>query len=95
MGLLLHVPPEPAELRANRGTGWTAERAEDNASRLSAILWGTWEADLLAAGFDRDRFRRVVEGYRAELWLWRAGERPWVHAVEGLIGRIERRAGGQ
>lgn len=65
--------------------------SEENASRLARLLWRAWKQELSANGVDRRRFGRLVMAYRSELWLWRVGERPWAHAVSGLIGRIERR----
>lgn len=87
----LPVPPEPSELRAARGAGWQVGSSEENASRLARLLWQAWKQGLSANGVDRRRFGRLVMAYRSELWLWRVGERPWAHAVSGLIGRIERR----
>lgn len=91
MPLSLPVPPEPTELRAVRGAGWQVGSSEENATRLARLLWRTWKQELAGRGVDQRRFARWVTAYRSELWLWRVGERPWDHAVSGLIGRIERR----
>ncbi len=41
-----------------------------------------------------DELRRIVVGYRREIWLWLAGERTWAQCCSGLIGRISRRLRG-
>jgi hypothetical protein len=90
----LHVPDEPT---ARAGT-WLAEVLDGN--DLAAVLggrdgvadwlWSRWSS-LGAAGMTRDEFNGIVLGYRRELWLWLAGERTWVQACSGLVGRISRR----
>jgi hypothetical protein len=82
---------EPSHLRAARGAGWQAGSAEENATTLTRLLWRSWRKNLEQAGVDRRQFAGIVMAYRSELWLWRVGERPWAHAVSGLIGRIARR----
>jgi hypothetical protein len=91
MPFSLPVPPEPSRLRAARGAGWQAGSAEENATALTRLLWRSWKKDLEQVGVNRRQFARTVMAYRFELWLWRVGERPWAHAVSGLIGRITRR----
>jgi hypothetical protein len=92
--LNLHVPDEPTVralewLTAVNEGGDLAQvlQADDG---LIAWLWARWST-LSSQGLSRDAFTDVVLGYRREVWIWLAGERTWVHACSGLIGRINRR----
>jgi hypothetical protein len=40
---------------------------------------------------DKARFLEIARSYSAELRLWVVGERPWIHCVSGLAGRVRRR----
>lgn len=59
---------------------------------LGGHLWDRWGDDLGRAGFDRESFHQVLDGYRRELWYWVQGDRTWHHCIEGLTGRLTRRA---
>jgi hypothetical protein len=90
----LHVPDEPVAL-----AGAWLDRVLDGAD-LNAVLtgedgvaiwlWRRWSS-LARAGVSQDMFEAVVVDYRRELWLWLAGERTWVQACSGLVGRVSRR----
>jgi hypothetical protein len=92
----LSLPEEPVELRRR-----TRALVEQDPERGSAVveagafladpLWRRWGPALEAAGMSRDRFDRVVAGYRRELWLWVMGERTWAQSAGGLLGRVRRR----
>jgi hypothetical protein len=92
----LSLPAEPVELRRR-----TRALVEQDPERGSAVvdagafladpLWERWGPALEAAGMERDRFERVVAGYRRELWLWVMGERTWAQSAGGLLGRVRRR----
>jgi hypothetical protein len=92
--LSLHVPDEPTV----RAEAWLAAvlDGQDLATVLQAAdgltpwLWFRW-GSLAAAGIGREAFDQIVYDYRRELWLWLAGERTWVHACSGLVGRVNRR----
>lgn len=58
---------------------------------ISSWLWDQWCRALEPAGLSRERFDAVCAGYRRELWLWLAGDRPWEQAARGLAGRLARR----
>jgi len=93
------VPEEPVELRA-RTRALVEEAPErgaalvDAASWIADPLWERWRPALEPAGMDRERFLRVVAGYRRELWLWVMGERTWEQSAGGLLGRVRRRLPG-
>ena len=90
----LHVPDEPT----GRAGHWLAQVLDGNDlsdvlqadDGLTAWLWSRWSS-LGAAGVTRQEFGHIVLEYRRELWLWLAGERTWVQACSGLVGRISRR----
>jgi hypothetical protein len=90
----LHVPDEPV----THAEAWL-DRVLDGADLESVItgqdgvatwLWRRWSS-LAAAGVSEDIFAAVVLEYRREIWLWLAGERTWVQACSGLVGRVSRR----
>ncbi|HET9731194.1 MAG TPA: hypothetical protein VFP54_00840 [Acidimicrobiales bacterium] len=94
---IAQAPPEPSELKhrlhrsvLDRPQEWHAD--DENRRPLSDWLWAQWNRELTAGGVDRRTLEDIVGGYRQELWLWLMGERTWAHTVEGLIGRIQRRA---
>ena len=90
----LHVPDEPVVLaetwldRVLDGADLAEVlRADDG---LAAWLWQRWRV-LAGAGVSEEAFVAVVLEYRRELWLWLTGERTWIQACSGLVGRVSRR----
>jgi hypothetical protein len=92
--LTLHLPDEPtanAEVWLRAVLDGAEVRAVLTADDgLSAWLWQRW-TPLAAAGMSKERFDEIVFENRRELWLWLAGERIWVQACSGLMGRVSRR----
>jgi hypothetical protein len=96
----LALPPEPVDLRAR-----TRTLAEQDPSAAIAMLgegewilgqlWQRWGAALEPLGIGRERLRQIAVEYRRELWLWVMGERTWDQCAGGLLGRVQRRLGGQ
>ena len=91
---MLHVPDEPT-VRAEQWLAAVLDRGElepvlTDADGVVAWLWTRWRF-LASAGVEEEDFRRIVLGYRREVWLWLAGERTWSQCCSGLIGRINRR----
>jgi hypothetical protein len=92
--LKLHLPDEPTV----RAEAWLAQvlDGQDLADVLAAPdgltnwLWARWST-LASAGMSQETFAAIVREYRRELWLWLAGERTWVQACSGLLGRVGRR----
>ncbi len=90
----LHVPDEPT----GRADAWLSAILEgrdlaevlQEKDGLIDWLWSRWSS-LTQAGISRDDFAAMVVENRRELWLWLAGERTWVHACSGLLGRVTRR----
>jgi len=88
---------EPVELReelrrdalSDRGGSGTAQGFEVT---FGAWLWERWKDRLEPAGFDSALILEVVTGYRREVWFWLLGDRRWDQLVEGLAGRVTRRA---
>jgi len=92
----LNLPDEPIALRsAVRALLDNAPadglRLIDDGDWIARPLWEEWGADLTRDGWDKDTFRQVVIDYRNELRLWVMGERPWAHAIDGLLGKLRRR----
>ncbi len=92
----LILPDEPRELRAE--TRALLEEDPEEGARvintgrpLAELLWEEWDAELLEAGMQRERFDEITRGYAGEIRLWVVGERPWEHCVAGLAGRVLRR----
>lgn len=89
------VPPEPLELRLAIYEAVVAGQQWDDAfgggAAVGAALWDRWGSALEAAGLQRAAFDEIVLGYQRELWFWFLGERTWLQAVEGLVGRVSRR----
>jgi hypothetical protein len=84
---------EPVGLRARAATDPDAVRAEIGSGRLiAAPLWKAWSPALATKGVDRPTLVAILRGYGYELWLWAAGERTWAQCLEGLAGRVDRRA---
>jgi hypothetical protein len=92
----LHVPEEPAALRAHWWNDVAGGRDWDDVlfgeTGPGAWLWSRWRA-VRVAGLEEKDFLQLVGGYRRELWLWLVGERTWVQCCAGLIGRVDRRLG--
>jgi hypothetical protein len=90
----LHVPDEPTA-RAEiwlalvlDGNDLAAVLAADDG--LTPWLWARWNS-LSTVGITKEGFAQIVSDYRRELWLWLAGERTWIQACSGLVGRVSRR----
>jgi hypothetical protein len=93
----LHVPDEPSA-RAERWLsdvldGRPLDDVLTGADGMAGWLWSRWRS-LAAAGLGEEDLRRIVLGYRREVWLWLAGERTWAQCCSGLIGRVTRRLAG-
>lgn len=93
---LLRIPGEPHEVRA--ATRELLDRAPEDGLRLidggdwiARPLWEAWGTELEAAGWDEESFQDTIGDYRNELRLWVMGERPWLHVMDGLVGRLQRR----
>jgi hypothetical protein len=87
---------EPVGLRARAVTDPDAVRAEIAAGRfLTGPLWKAWGPVLAPAGVSRATLSTILRSYGYELWLWAVGERTWGQCLEGLAGRVSRRAAGQ
>jgi hypothetical protein len=85
---------EPVGMRARAATHPDAVRAEIVSGRfVAAPLWKAWGPALGPAGVSRAALSAILRGYGYELWLWAAGERTWAQSLEGLAGRVSRRAG--
>ena len=84
---------EPVGLRVRAATDPDAVRAQIASGRLIvAPVWKAWGPTLAARGVDRAALSAVLRGSSYELWLWAAGERTWAQFLEGLAGRVGRRA---
>ena len=93
---ILLVPEEPRTLLAEIQAQLEQSPADglrliDSTDWMADVLWPVWCEYLDDAGIGRAEFQRIVSSYRNELRLWVMGERPWVHCIEGLVGRVERR----
>ncbi|HKG24206.1 MAG TPA: hypothetical protein VKB09_01085 [Thermomicrobiales bacterium] len=93
----LPLPEEPIKLKLKTRT--LLEQSPEEGQRLLAEgrwiatpLWKQWREALEPRGITRARFLEIVVGYRNELRLWVMGERPWLHCIAGLAGRLARRA---
>jgi hypothetical protein len=92
----LSLPGEPAGLRAEmrallEDSPEGGARVVEDATFVADPLWAEWGDILEGLGMDRARFLEISRGYSDELRLWVVGERPWIHCVSGLAGRVRRR----
>jgi hypothetical protein len=92
----LPLPGEPARLRAETRALLEESPAEgarlvEDATFVADPLWEEWGEILERSGMDKARFLEIARSYSAELRLWVVGERPWIHCVSGLAGRVRRR----
>ena len=84
---------EPVGLRVRAATDPDAVRGQIASGRLVlGPVWKAWGPTLAAQGVDRAALSAVLRGSSYELWLWAAGERTWAQFLEGLAGRVGRRA---
>ena len=96
----LPLPGEPAGLRAEtrallEESPEEGARVVEDATFVAGPLWEEWGETLERGGMDHARFLEIARGYSPELRLWVVGERPWIHCVSGLAGRVRRRLPAQ
>ncbi|HVB04998.1 MAG TPA: hypothetical protein VNF07_01965 [Acidimicrobiales bacterium] len=92
----LSISPAPAALSAELQqllAEGHVDAVERFARRLAERQWRQWRAELAPLGLTAAAFRAIVLAYRQEVWLWGRGDRSWEQMMEGLRGRVLRRAG--
>jgi hypothetical protein len=92
---LLRAVEEPRDLlgRLRRSLADSPGETRGEAVRLVAQrLKSKWAPALEPYGVRPAMLRSWVAGGDRELWLWVVGDRTWIQVVDGLAGRVARRA---
>ncbi|HVX30799.1 MAG TPA: hypothetical protein VHA53_09995 [Nitrolancea sp.] len=92
----ISAPPEPRALKEQTRALLAEQPAAGHAllargEWIAEPLWQLWGRQLIDAGMSCEQLRRVAAGYENEMRLWLVGERTWEHAIDGFIGRVNRR----
>jgi len=106
----VNVPKEPEALKAQitimrremkkevgMGIDWW-QWAVWYGNRLPSYLWGEWEEELKAKGYNWQKFLKLMSYHKHDMILWVKGEISWkdfvekvVESLKGTIGEMIRR----
>jgi hypothetical protein len=89
------VPPdEPSDTlrRLRRESPDGAASSEELVRLIAQRLWRAWGEALGPLDVRPATFRRWIAEADREIGLWARGDRPWVQVIDGIRGRVWRRA---